>query len=82
MRHDRIIDLFGGNTALGKLVGRSDSAVSRWRDNGIPPNMWPIISVLARQQGIRGASIESLAAGPPTMTQSYRTRGSRSEPVG
>lgn len=65
MRHDRIIELFGGNVALGELVGRSDSAVSRWRINGIPPNYWPMVAMLSRKHAEREVSIEALAAGHP-----------------
>lgn len=65
MRHDRIIDLFGGNTALGKLVGRSDSAISRWRDNGIPPAFWPLILDLADAHALPEVSIDELRAGLP-----------------
>ena len=53
MRHDRIIDAFGGNTALSLLIGRSHSAISRWRDNGIPPQFWPLIVDLAEAQARR-----------------------------
>jgi hypothetical protein len=63
MRHDRIIDLFGGNTALAKLVGRSDSAISRWRDNGIPPRFWPLILDLADGHGFEEITIDELRAG-------------------
>jgi hypothetical protein len=66
MRHDRIIDLFGGNMALSKLVGRSDSAISRWRDNGIPPAFWPLILDLADAHGLADQiTIEELRAGLP-----------------
>ena len=65
MRHDRIIDAFGGNTALGRLVGRSDSAVSRWRDNGIPPSFWPLILDLADAHDLDEINIDELRAGLP-----------------
>lgn len=65
MRHDRIIDLFGGNTELAKLVGRSGSAISRWRDNGIPPAFWPLILDLAEAHGLDEVTIEELRAGLP-----------------
>lgn len=81
MKHDLIIDLFGGNTVLGKLVGRSDSAISRWRDNGIPPNFWPMIAMLSRKHAAEEVTIESLAAGPPTRYGSYRSKGARPERV-
>lgn len=82
MRHDRIIDLFGGNVALGDLVGRSDSAVSRWRINGIPPNYWPMVAMLSRKHASREVSIEALAAGHPTRPAfRYRSKGARVEPV-
>lgn len=65
MRHDRIIDLFGGNMALSKLVGRSDSAISRWRDNGIPPSFWPLILDLAAARHFDEVTIDELRAGLP-----------------
>jgi hypothetical protein len=81
MRHDRIIDLFGGNSVLGKLVGRSDSAISRWRDNGIPPNHWPMLTRLARKLEIEDVTIDSLAAGHPTRGSDYRSKGRAAERV-
>lgn len=66
MRHERIIDLFGGNVALGRLVKRSDSAISRWRANGIPPNFWPMIARLSRKKADREITIEDIAAGAPS----------------
>jgi hypothetical protein len=65
MRHDRIIDLFGGNTALSELVGRSDSAISRWRLNGIPPAFWPLILDLAAVRDLDEITIDELRAGLP-----------------
>jgi hypothetical protein len=65
MRHDRIIDLFGGNMALSKLVGRSDSAISRWRENGIPPSLWPLILDLAAARRLDDITIDELRAGLP-----------------
>jgi hypothetical protein len=76
MRHDRIIDLFGGNKTLSKLVGRSDSAVSRWRDNGIPPSFWPLILDLADAHAIDEVTIDELRAGLPRASR-YRA-GNRS----
>lgn len=71
MRHDRIIDLFGGNAALAKLVGRSDSAVCRWRDNGIPPALWPLILDLADAYDHAEVTIDELRAGLPKASR-YR----------
>lgn len=79
MRHDRIIELFGGNVALGELVGRSDSAVSRWRINGIPPNYWPLVALLSRKHAGKEITIEALAAGPPTRAPGVRGKGVRAE---
>jgi hypothetical protein len=73
MRHDRIIDAFGGNTALSLLTGRSDSAISRWRSNGIPPAFWPLILDLAAAQGLNDITIDELRAGLPRESR-YRTR--------
>ena len=65
MRHDRIIDLFGGNTPLSQMTGRSDSAISRWRSNGIPPSFWPLILDLAAAHGLAEVTIDELRAGLP-----------------
>jgi hypothetical protein len=65
MRHDRIIDAFGGNTALSLLTGRSDSAISRWRSSGIPPALWPLILDLAAARGLDDITIDELRAGLP-----------------
>jgi len=81
MRHDRIIDLLGGNTTLGRLVGRSDSAISRWRINGIPPNYWPELARLARKLKVEDITIESLAAGHPARASEYRSKGRAAERV-
>ena len=82
MRHDRIIELFGGNVALGDLIGRSDSAVSRWRTNGIPPNYWPLVAMLSRKHATKEVTIESLAAGPPVKgALAYRARTTKGRTV-
>lgn len=65
MRHDRVIDAFGGNAPLAKLVGRSDSAVSRWRNNGIPPVFWVRIVHLSRVYASEAVTIEALTADMP-----------------
>jgi hypothetical protein len=84
MRHDRIIELFGGNVALGDLVGRSDSAVSRWRVNGIPPQYWLMIVALSRRHASEQVSFEMIAAGPPVRAFAVRpkiTKGRTPETV-
>ncbi len=45
------------------LSARSDSAVSRWRINGIPPNYWTMVAALSRKHADEEVSLESLAAG-------------------
>ena len=62
-RHDRIIDLFGGNTVLAGLIGSHHSTVSRWRINGIPPRLWTRIVRLARVYASEEVTIEELTAG-------------------
>lgn len=71
MRHDRIIDLFGGNTVLSELIGKSDSAISRWRINGIPPAHWPFIVDLAEARGLDEITFDELRAGLPRVSR-YR----------
>ena len=80
MRHDRIIDLFGGNTALSELTGRSDSAISRWRINGIPPAIWPLLLDLAAARGLDEITIEELRAGLPRDSR-YRVGRLLTRPV-
>lgn len=83
MRHDRIIDLLGGNTTLGRLLDRSDSAISRWRTNGIPPNFWPRIVRLAAKLDV-DVTFDKLAAGPPSdrsVTDRGKSRGRTAERV-
>jgi hypothetical protein len=83
MRHDRIIDLFGGNIPLAELVGRDPSAVSRWRINGIPARHWPLIVRLARRRRVAGfddVSLTNLAAGmPKPIITAYRRKGCSAE---
>jgi hypothetical protein len=84
MRHDRIIDLFGGNIPLAELVGRDPSAVSRWRINGIPARHWPLIVRLARRRRVAefdDVSLTSLAAGMPkqTVPAYHRRKGCNAE---
>ena len=82
MRHDRIIDLLGGNRPLGRLVGRSDSAVSRWRVRGIPPNYWPLIVRLAIKLGKDQITYDALAVGPPARrVVQYQTKELKVERV-
>src|SRR6476469_6778542 len=50
---ERIIARFGGQSALGALLGRRQSTVQHWANTGRIPAQWhrPLIS-LARQRGI------------------------------
>lgn len=82
MRHDRIIDLFGGNTALAGLVDRHHTAISRWRTNGIPPSYWLLLAKLAAERGFgRDVTIEELSAGLPRDSR-YRIRSTSRSSVG
>jgi hypothetical protein len=73
MRHDRIIDLFGGNTPLARLFGLTDSAISRWRTAGIPPAHWPLLVDFALAHGLDEITIEELRAGLPRDSR-YRVK--------
>jgi hypothetical protein len=80
MRHDRIIDLLGGNTTLGRMLDRSDSAVSRWRDNGIPPSFWPDVVRIAAKLGKEEITFDALANGSRTRVGN-RSKGRTAERV-
>jgi hypothetical protein len=81
MRHDRIIESFGGNKALARLIGRSDSAISRWRDNGIPPQFWVALATLSRKHAEQEITLEAIAIGPPGRAGNHRSRSPRAERV-
>ena len=63
--HSKLIDALGGNTKVGAALGRSDSAVSRWRVNGITPWAWPAVARLAAAAGIKITTEQLEATSPP-----------------
>lgn len=42
MTADEVIDGLGGTSAVAKLCGLTNSAVSQWRNNGIP-RAWKMV---------------------------------------
>jgi hypothetical protein len=80
MRHDRIIVLLGGNRTLGRLLDRSESAVSRWRDNGIPPSFLPDIVRMAQKLGKEEITFDALVNGSRTRVGN-RSKGRAAERV-
>lgn len=75
MRHDRIIQLFGGTSALARLVVRDPGSVSRWKQNGIPPNLWKTLMQIADKRGI-ALSYDQFIDGYPN-AKHYRTYNGR-----
>jgi hypothetical protein len=80
MRHDRIIDLFGGNQIVADLVGKHNSAVSRWRKDGIPPVYWPFLARVARRRRLKDIDMEDFVAGLPPASR-YRIKGGSNRPA-
>ena len=60
-----IIERFGGQTALAKLLGRGQSTVGYWAKSGVIPAKWhgPLLD-LALQRGVPLSPHDFLAAGP------------------
>ena len=46
------IDFFGGNTAVAKLFGVSDTAVCNWRWRGLPPDTYSAFRKLFEARGL------------------------------
>lgn len=65
MQHSKLIERLGGYRVLAEKLGRHPSSVCRWQENGIPPAFWQDVSELAREAGIRGASVEMLRRDSP-----------------
>ena len=63
-----------------RSVGRSNSAISRWRINGIPPAYWPLMLDLADARGLDDITIEELRAGLPRDSR-YRVGKRLARPV-
>ena len=56
MRHDRIIDLFDGNTALDELVDGSDSAGLALADQRYPAELPDDVAALSRKHADKSRS--------------------------
>lgn len=56
-----IVDEMGGSTALGEALGVPVTTVSSWRTRKwIPIKYWPAVIRLAKAQGVKGVTTESL----------------------
>ena len=63
--HRDVIEAFGGQTALAKVLGIPVMRVLPWPKRGIPPRYWPCIeeTELGRKLGITASRLKRL---PPT----------------
>lgn len=53
MHANRIIEKFGGQTALAKLIGKGQSTIAYWKKAGVVPAKWqPILLGLAAERGL------------------------------
>lgn len=60
---DDIIDALGGTGAVAQARGLTPSTVSSWRKRqSIPGDRWMDLAELARERGVAGVTVESLAA--------------------
>lgn len=59
---DQIIAAFGGTTKAAAALKLSPGAVSTWRKEGIPAFRWKRIVAEAASRGIRGITLDVLAA--------------------
>lgn len=57
-----IIDRLGGTVSTARLCGVSSPAVSVWRQNGIPPMYWPLITRHAEAENIPGITWDTIEA--------------------
>lgn len=69
MNGKQIIDKFGGQSALARLIGKPQSTVSYWAKTGkIPMRYWTKLSILARERGIELSAEEFVYNDPPVAT--------------
>jgi hypothetical protein len=74
MRHEQLIETLGGNVAVAALCGRSPSAVSRWRSNGIPSRFWPRLVRAALRRDVP-IDLETYFVGHPQRSTFRRRAG-------
>lgn len=75
MNPDTLITSLGGHRELAKAIGKSESRVWRWRDEGIPSRSWVAVVALAKRKGVP-LTLADLAAQQPVERVKMR-RGRR-----
>lgn len=56
-----LIDAFGGNAAVAKIIGKGASTVSEMRrSQSIKVRYWPALIEAAKERGLRGVNTERL----------------------
>lgn len=63
MTIQQLIKSLGGDVAVSSHVGRRLATIRSWRHrDSIPPEVFPMLVVLARKQRVPGVTLESLYA--------------------
>jgi hypothetical protein len=62
--HADIIERLGGQSYVGRKLGRDQSTICRWAQNGIPPHAYDAVLRLAARRGIT-LTLRELAASNP-----------------
>ncbi len=80
----RVIDRFGGQSNLARLIGKGASTVQYWASTGrIPPKWHARLLELADQEGVSLTPSELVAVpGSPTVPQTPTARWAGELPVG
>ena len=65
MDHRELIEALGGYQEVAAKLGRHPTTVCRWQTAGIPPDMWPAVSRLAKRKRVARVSVESLERSSP-----------------
>lgn len=55
-----LINAFGGNTELAKVLDAPSPTVAAWKHRGIPPRHFPALVAQARAHKLKGITLESL----------------------
>lgn len=70
MTADEIIDKFGGQSALAKLLNKRQSTIQHWYNNRIPAKWQDVILKLSKRQGL-GLKAEDFFCDPSTPKAEY-----------
>lgn len=62
---DEIIDALGGTSKVAKMRGITDSAVTQWRGNGIPPLQMELLRLAQPEVFARLKKIPAMESAPP-----------------